>query len=112
MGTSVVVAYVWALVICIVALLLAAVVAYMIPNKPGGKDISQRRVWYWVLFVVAVVVALCINMVLASKISIPSKHDAYMMATAISTVVCAAVYVVLGVCLSKGMKRSKLGSWF
>lgn len=112
MGTSVVVAYVWALVICIVALLVAAVIAYMIPNKPGGKDISQRRVWYWVLFVVAIAVSLCINMILASKISIPSKHDAYMVAAAISAVVCAVVYVLIGLCLSKGMKRSKLGSWF
>lgn len=112
MGTSVVVAYVWALVICIAMLLVAGIVAFIIPNKPGGKDISQRRMWYWVLCVVAIVATLCVNMVLASKISIPSKHDAFMMAAAISTVVCAAVYVIAGICLSKGMKRSKLGSWF
>lgn len=105
-------AYVWALVICIVMLLAAAVIAYMIPNKPGGKDISQRRVWYWVLFVAAVVLTIVINMILAAKITIPSKHDAFMMAAAISAVTCGAVYVMLGVCLSKGMKRSKLGSWF
>lgn len=112
MGTSVIVAYVWALVICLVCLLIAAVIANLIPNKPGGKDISQRRTWYWICFVAAVGLSFGINVIIASKIAIPSKHDAYMTAAAISAGICAVLYILVGLGLAKGMKRSKLGSWF
>lgn len=112
MGTSPVVAYVWALAICLVMLLIAAIVAIVIPNKPGGQDIRTRRVAYWICFVIMAVAAFCINMWLSSDIKIPSKHDAYVTASAIATGVAALLYIVIGLILSKGMKRSKLGSWF
>lgn len=112
MGTSVIVAYVWALVICLILLLIAAIIANLIPNKPGGKDISQRKTWYWICFVLTIGLAFGINMVIASKIMIPTKHAAYVTAAAISAGVAGALYIILGVGLSKGMKRSKLGSWF
>lgn len=112
MGTSVLVAYVWALVICLVVLLIAAIIANLIPNKPGGKDITQRKRWYWICFVIAVGLSFGINMIIASKIAIPSKHDAYVTATAISAGICAILYILIGLGLSKGMKRSKLGAWF
>lgn len=112
MGTSVIVAYVWALVLCLACLLIAAVIANLIANKPGGKDIAQRKTWYWIFFVVAVGLSFGINMVIASKIGIPSKHSAYVTASAISAGVCAVLYILLGLGLAKGMKRSKIGSWF
>lgn len=112
MGTSTSVAYVWAIVISLVLLLLAAIIAYMIPNKPRGKDIGQRRVWYWVLFVVVVAASFGLNAWIASGILIPTRHAAYMTASAIATGVAAVIYLVLGIGLSKGMKKSKLGSWF
>lgn len=112
MGTSVSIAYIWAIIISVCILLLAAVVAFMIPNKPRSKDIGQRRTWYWILFVVCIGLAFGINMMIASGIKIPTKHTAYVTATAISTGVAALIYVIVGICLSKGMKRTKLGSWF
>ncbi|MDE6143532.1 MAG: hypothetical protein K2F94_05595 [Muribaculaceae bacterium] len=112
MGTSVITAYVWAIIICLVFILIAIIIANLIPNKPGGKDISQRKTWYWICFVLTVGLSFGINMYLASDIKIPSKHDAYVTATAISAGVAAVLYIILGVVLSKGMKRSKIGSWF
>lgn len=112
MGTSVTIAYVWAIVASLVFLLIAALVSNMILNKPGGKDITQRRIWYWVLFVIAVGGGFAINMVLAAGIKIPSKHADFVMHSAIAAGVAALIYILLGLCLSKGMKRSKLGSWF
>lgn len=112
MGTSVSVAYVWAIIICIFLLVVAAAIAYMIPNKPGGKDISQRRVWYWILFVVTIGLSFGLNAWIAASIKIPSRHSAYLTAAAIATGIAAALYILIGLCLSKGMKRSKLGSWF
>lgn len=112
MGTSVIVAYVWALVICLVLLLIAAVIANLIPNKPGGKDIAQRRTWYWICFVATIGLSFGINMVIAAKILIPSKHDAYVTAAAISAGIAGVLFLLLGIGLSKGMKRTKLGSWF
>ena len=112
MGTSPSVAYVWAIVISLVVLLIAALVAYMIPNKPRGKDIGQRRAWYWILFVVMVAVSFGVNACIANGINIPSKHDAYFEASAYATGVAALVYIIVGLLLSKGMSKSKLGSWF
>lgn len=112
MGTSVATAYIWAVVISLVVLLIAVIIANMIPNKPGGKDIGQRRAWYWVLFVVAIGATFGINMMLASSIMVPSKKDAFITASAISAGVAALIYIIMGLVLSKGMKRSKIGSWF
>ncbi|MDE6741235.1 MAG: hypothetical protein K2J58_02770 [Muribaculaceae bacterium] len=112
MGTSTAVAYVWAIIISLVLLLLAAIIAYMIPNKPRGKDIGQRRVWFWVLFIVVIIASFGLNAWIASDIKIPSKHSAYLTASAIATGVAAVVYLIIGFGLSKGMQKSKLGSWF
>lgn len=112
MGTSPAVAYVWAIVISLFLLVVAIVVANMIPNKPGGKDISQRRVWFWILFIVVIAASFGLNFWIGSGIKIPTKHAAYLTASAIATGVGAVIYLVLGIVLSKAMKRSKLGSWF
>lgn len=112
MGTSVITAYIWALVVCLVLLLVAVVISSMIPNKPGNADKSQRRTVYWVCFVITVALAFGINFFLASKINIPSKHGAYITATAISTGCAAVLYILIGFVLSKAMKLSKIGSWF
>jgi len=112
MGTSVITAYAWAIVICIVLLIIAAIIANLIPNKPGGKDISQRKAWYWICFVLVILLSFGINWFFANDIKIPSKHDDYVTATVIATGVAAILYIIIGIGLSKGMKRSKLGSWF
>lgn len=112
MGTSVVVAYVWGVVISLVLILIAAIIANLIPNKPGGKDISQRKTWYWICFVLAVGLTFGINMIIAKGILIPSKHADYVTASAISAGVAAVIYLIIGIVLSKSMKRSKLGAWF
>ena len=112
MGPSTSVAYIWAIVISLVFLLIAAIVANLISNKPGGADIKRRRTWYWVLFVIAIAATLAINIYTAYTIKVPTKHSAYMTAAGISTAVGAVVYILLGLGLSKGMSRSKLGSWF
>ena len=112
MGTSPTVAYVWALLICLFCILISAGIAFMIPNKPGGSDIGKRRLWYWVIFVLTVAVSFGINVYIANTISIPTRHSAYMTAAAISTGVAALLYIIIGWLMSKGMSRTKLGSWF
>lgn len=112
MGPNTSVAYVWAIVISLVFLLIAAIIANLISNKPGGKDISQRRTWFWVCFILAVATMLAINFTVAFGIKVPTRHDAYMTAAGVSAAVGAVIYILLGLGLSKGMSRSKLGSWF
>lgn len=112
MGPSTSVAYVWAIVISLVFLLIAAIIANLISNKPGGRDISQRKTWFWVCFVLALAVMLAVNFIIAYGIHVPTRHSEYLTATGISAAVGAVVYILLGVGLSKGMSRSKLGSWF
>lgn len=112
MGTSPSTAYVWAIIISLVLFLIAALIAYMIPNKPGGKDIKDRKVWYWVLFVAVICVSFGVNYIIGADIKIPTKHAAYLTASAIATGVGAVLYLILGILLSKMMPKSKPGSWF
>ncbi|MDE6577482.1 MAG: hypothetical protein K2J82_11740 [Muribaculaceae bacterium] len=112
MGTSSSVAYVWAIVFCLVFLLIAAIVAFLIPNKPGGKDIGQRKMWFWIFFVLSVALGFCINFFIANGIVIPTRHADYMTASGYAAGIGALIYIVLGIVISKGMKHSKLGDWF
>ncbi|MBD5310284.1 MAG: hypothetical protein HDS10_07700 [Bacteroides sp.] len=112
MGPSTSVAYVWAIVISLAFLLIAVIIANLISNKPGGKDVSQRRVWFWVCLVLALAVMLTVNLITAYGIHIPTRHSDYITATGLSTALGALIYVGLGMGLSKGMSRSKIGSWF
>lgn len=112
MGTSATIAYVWAIIISLVFFVIAAVISNMILNKAGGKDIKQRRVWFWICFILGVGIGFGVNMYLAMDIRIPTKHAEFMTASGIAAGVAAVIYIVLGVVLSKSMKRSKIGSWF
>ena len=43
-------AYMWSCVIMVIFLLIAVLIANMILYKPNNTGVTQRRVWFWVLF--------------------------------------------------------------
>lgn len=112
MGNNPSMAYVVALIISILSLLIAAGITYAIPNRPGGSDIKTSKVWFYIFMIVTLVLSLVINIYTASTIKIPTRHDAYLSASLWAGGVSVLFYFVVGLLLSKGMSRGKLGRWF
>lgn len=119
--------FVIAVVCALFFLLLAILISSLIKYEPGSnpKDPKKRRIWFWILGVLAVILAF----VLLFVVFMPPVHPVgkfnpnqlatyedqcshYTMMAGIATGTCFVVYVVLGLILSKIFKTKKIGDWF
>lgn len=105
-------AYVWALILGVVCFLLAVIIANLILFKPNNPGTGARRMWFWILGVASVVIGLIINFIKADGITVPSIQSDYQMHSAIAAGVCFALYVLIGLIVSKLAPNSKVGTWF
>lgn len=112
MGTSVVLAYVWAAVSLVFFFLLAVIIAGMIQYRPGGNDETMRKIWFWVMCVLASVVGFIVNVIVASGIEVASAKDSYLAQSGIAAAVAFMLFILIGLILSKSFSRSKISSWF
>jgi succinate dehydrogenase/fumarate reductase cytochrome b subunit len=119
-------------VAALVFILLAVLVANMIKFDPGAnpKDKQKRRLWFWILGVLATVVAFVLiyfafppitsievfsDMRGVTKDDIQKftvNYNKYMLWSGISTAGTFVLYVLLGFILSKLFKTKKIGNWF
>ncbi len=107
--------YIIALIAAVVALLVAALISTMIANQGGTnpKDPGKRRLWFWVLAILTPIGFFAYE--LTSVIPFIKKGPAlakFGLTHVYSTAMILVVYVILGIILSKVMKRGKLGNWF
>ena len=112
MGPGIVTAYMWTAVVLIVFFLIAVVSANMITFKPDGRDISARKVWFWVLAILTPVVAFIANFFVSRGIDVQSAASEYTLHAAIGAIVSLVVFIVVGYALSKSLTSTKLSSWF
>ncbi len=54
-------AYILAIIVCAVMFIISAVVANLITFKPDLSDVAKRKVWFWVIGVMNVVIGLSLN---------------------------------------------------
>ena len=54
-------AYIWALTIFVAFLLIAILVACIIPYKPNNPGTTARRIWFWILAVATPIVGFIIS---------------------------------------------------
>lgn len=80
--------------------------------RPDSSDIAKRKVWFWVMFVISILLPLGINFVLAGNLE--TQHDTYtyFKHACIADGVFAVVYILLGLIVSKTFSTKKVGSWF
>lgn len=124
--------YLIGVVAAVAFLLIAILVANLIKFEPGShpKDPQKRRIWFWILGVLAVIttfVLLYFVFMPASAESLKEvgllkktadfdayklKFNTYNKNFPIATGVCFVVYVVIGFILSKVFKSKKIGNWF
>lgn len=49
-------AYILAIIVCAVMFIISAVVANLITFKPDLSDVAKRKVWFWVIGIMNVVI--------------------------------------------------------
>ncbi len=109
---SVTTAYTWAIVTLIVFFLIAILSANMVPYKPNNPGTSTRRVYFWVICVLSVVVGFFVNFGIASGIEVPTIKSDYMLHSSIAAGISFVVFIILGFAISKMFPNKKVGTWF
>lgn len=109
---SVTSAYMWALIVMVVCLLLATLISNMILYKPNNPGTTAKRIWFWGLCVASAAIGFIINYFIGSGITVPSVQSSFYMHAGIAAGVSFVVYILLGFIISKMFPNSKVGTWF
>ena len=107
--------YMFAVVTAIVMLGLAILVASMIQYQSGAnpKDRIKRKTWFWILGILTPVIFYVYNLTMVMpNIKAGPAMNKFFTHSALSPVVAFAIFVILGVVISKIFKRKKVGNWF
>ncbi|MEE1226267.1 MAG: hypothetical protein UHM08_04085 [Bacteroidales bacterium] len=105
-------AYVWAGVTMAIFFLIAVLSANMIIFKPNDPGTTKRRIWFWVLCVLAGVVGFLINFLTTLDNEVSSNRSDYIMHSGIALAIAILLYIAIGFIISKIFKNSKVGTWF
>ncbi len=107
--------YMFAVVTAIVMLGLAILVASMIQYQSGAnpKDRIKRKTWFWILGILTPIIFYVYNLTMVMpNIKAGPAMKKFSTHGALSPVVAFAIFVILGVVISKIFKRKKVGNWF
>ncbi len=81
--------------------------------RPDSSDIAKRKVWFWVMFVISILLPLGINFVIAQNLnSTTNATYTYFKHACIADAVFAVIFILLGLIVSKTFSTKKVGSWF
>jgi len=108
-------AYILALVVTGLFLLLAVIIATSIKYQSGAhpRDKQKRRTWFWVLAVLTPIVIFATGYAfIYLDIKIPTLRDKFLSALSIATGAGFVVYIAICWVLSALNKKGKLGHWF
>lgn len=108
-------AYITAIMIGLLFLLIAAVISSMIQFEGGSnpRDPGKRKMWFWVLAILApLAIFLYGFFIVRPDISNAMYRDKYTTALSIGTGIAFLLYIILGFALSRIFRNGKLGHWF
>jgi hypothetical protein len=108
-------AYVMAVVIALVFLLISATISILIQFERGShtKDKRKRKMWFWIFAVLCPLVIFLIGfLVVRPGINVPNLRVDYTIALCIGSGLAFIIYLILGFVLSKIYINGKLGNWF
>jgi sulfoxide reductase heme-binding subunit YedZ len=108
-------AYIMAIVVALVFLLIAAIISNLIQFESGPKprDKRKRKTCFWIFAILCpIVIFLFGYFVVRPDITVPSLRDKYTTALSIGTGLAFVLYVAMGFLLSRIFKNLKLGNWF
>ena len=111
-------------VIALAFLLVSVVIANLIKYKPDHRDFKKRKLWFWIMGVLALITAFVVfffvNYFKIPEVQTTNKLaglynelvNHYTMLISIATGGAFVLYIVLGFILSKIFKNKKIGNWF
>ena len=108
-------AYIMAIIIAVVFLLIAALISNSIKFEGGTNpgDPAKRRLTFWIFAILCPVVDLIYGfLIVRPSINVPSLVDKYTTALMISAGVALVIYILLGFIISKVFVHGKIGNWF
>lgn len=80
--------------------------------RPDSSDINKRKMWFWIMFVISIILPICINIGIGQGLQTPSATYDYVKHSCIADGVFAVLYILIGVLVSKSLSTKKVGSWF
>lgn len=107
--------YIVAVIFIVVFIALAILIANLIKFQGGTnpKDPGKRRVWFWVLAILAPLTFYLYNFFLViPNVKTGPALNKFSMHPPIASGVVLIVYIILGFVLAKMMSRGKVGNWF
>jgi len=107
--------YILAVVAAIAFILLAVLSANLIKFQGGSnpKDPGKRRLWFWLLGALSPIAFLLYNLlVVVPELCKGPAASKFSMHPYIGTAILLVLYIIIGLVLSKTMKRAKVGNWF
>lgn len=105
--------YIFAAIFALAFLLVAAVISNLIKYGRGNdKDVMKRKLVFWVMGVLGFISLFLYNFFLVSPTIKSNLQGKFGTTNIIACVIVFVTYVILGLVISKIMKRGKLGNWF
>ena len=91
---------------------VAAIIANNTLYRPDNTDISKRRLWFWLLWGLGVLLSLGINYAIASGLEYDDMTYQYFWHGCVATIIFAVAYILIGLIISKIASSKKVGTWF
>ena len=99
-------------IVMVVFFTVAVVVGNSTPYKPDASDIKTRRVWFWIMAILTPFISIIINYFGAQELQMQSHRFQYFMVSCVAAGIALAVYILVGLIVSKAFKTKKVGTWF
>lgn len=110
--TNVIFPYILTFAIFAICFAVATIIANKTLYRPDSSDITIRRTWFWISFVLAIILSIAINFGIAQNLEIQSETNKYFKHSCIADGIFAVLYIGVGVFVSYVFKTKKVGTWF
>lgn len=109
---NVVFPYIYSFIIIAACFVIACVIGCKTLYRPDGRDIKKRRMWFWILWLISIVLAFATNAIIAYGFEYEDLTYEYFKHACIALACFAGGYILVGYIISLICKGKKLGTWF
>lgn len=109
---NVVFPYIYNFIIIAACFVIAAVIGCKTLYRPDGSDVKTRRMWYWVMWLIGIVLAFVTNFLITQGLEFEDARYDYLLHSCIGLGIMALLYIGVGYLVSLICKGKKLGTWF
>lgn len=109
---SLLTAWMWSIGVMVLLFIINLIIANAVMYRPHDPGTTTRRLWFWLLAALSLIISFGINYAIADGIKVHYNYVSYLRHAGISALVVFVFYVGLGFVLSKLFPNSKIGTWF